>query len=212
MLVVFDGLDGAGKTTQIKKLYEKLNKEGISCYEFDMGSHKTIGKYITRLKEHEYRCSAQLREILYYFEGHLFSECYRRELKKKYEVVLCDRWLLTYFAYGRNNGLKYEEIAYFTELVERPDICFYFELAPEIAAKRIEKYRNFDRPEIGYANEISNNKGKNLGMFLMNQEKIRNNFKEMVKKSQYTIEVIDASQTEDRIAKEIYETVKKILK
>lgn len=209
MLITFEGIDGAGKTTQILNLYEKLRQEGIKCYKFDMGSYPIISRYIQESKCPENKVSPPLREILYYFEGHLFSDYYRKQLLKTYEVVLCDRWLLTYFAYGMNNKMRYEEIQFFTKGIARPDICFYFDLSPEISAKRIRQYREFDWPEIGYTNEFPKGEGKNIENFLETQKKIKENFQKLIFQSDYTIEIIEAEDDKEIIKEIIYKKIKK---
>lgn len=208
MLITFEGIDGVGKTTQIYNLYEKLRQEGIKCYKFDMGSYPIISRYIQESKSPENQCSPQIRELLYYFEGHLFSNYYRTQLEKTNEVVLCDRWLLTYFAYGMNNKMRYEEIQGFTEGIVKPDMCFYFDLAPEISAKRIRKYREFDWPEIGYTNGFFKGEEKNIEKFLENQRSVRENFRKIISQSDYPIEIIEAENDEKIIKEIIYKKIK----
>lgn len=207
MLVTFEGVDGVGKTTQIIMLQEKLEKEGHKCCLFEMGEHSVLKDYILESKRPEHKFPAQLRELLYYFEGTLFSEHYRRSLSEAYDYVLCDRWLLTYFAYGMNNNLKLSQILKLTVGIERPDLCFYFDLDPEISAERIQKYRKFDWPEIGYSHAFDENEGENINQFLINQKKIIRNFTKMIPQCGYPVSVINAEEDKETIAEIIYKTI-----
>ena len=166
MLVAFDGLDGAGKSTQLEMFIEFLDKHEIENYFFDMGGFEHTKKYLYKLKHNEFNCSAELRELLYYYEDRLFSDFYLENYCSDNKIAICDRWLLTYLSYGKYNGIPAKEIQYFTEKLIRPDLYFYIDITPEDALKRIKRYRNIDKAEIGYKNQLSSNENTNESKYL----------------------------------------------
>lgn len=205
MLIAFDGTDGVGKSSQLRLLIEYLTEKKIDYYFFDMGGFELTKKYLYDLKHHKYECSPELRELLYYFEGHLFSNHY--ETLNEKTIAICDRWLLTYFAYGQFNGINYAELKRFLSGLVKPDLYFYLDLSPEIALERIKKYRKFDSPEIGLRNKMSENEDENNKNFLNTQNVIRSYYKTAINNIDCTITKINANQDIDIIQKYIRDEV-----
>ena len=197
MFIAFDGNDGAGKSTQVDYLIDYFKEKNIRYYYFDMGGFEPTKKYLQNLKHNKYNCSVELRELLYYFEGNLFSDFYRSI--EENTTVICDRWLLTYLSYGQFNGICLKELNIFLHKLIRPDLYFYLDIPVNISMERIKKYRQFDGPEIGLKNEISNDESQNIRNFVNTQEKIHNYFNEAIKILDCDVIRIDATQSKDEI-------------
>lgn len=203
MFIAFDGIDGSGKSTQLSMLTQYFLKKQIDHFIYDMGNFATMSKYLTNLKHSKTKCSAQLRELLYYFEGRLLSDFYTDMCQNTNKFIVCDRWLLTYFAYGQYNGVPFSDIEYFTRKIVRPDIYFFMNISPEEALNRIVKYRKIDNAEIGYRNTLSNNEYDNEAKFLKAQAIIRNNYLSSIQHASFPVIQIDASQDVDSIHRTI---------
>ena len=208
MFIAFEGTDGVGKTTQLKLLYEYLIKStDKKIVKFSLGSFPVLKKYIEQIKHYKGYCTPEIRELLYYFEGNLLSEWYAKN-QKDY-IVLCDRWILTFFSYGVFNGVDKEDIEYLTANLIRPDIYFFFRLDIDEAYERIVKYRAIDHAETGYKVERKISKEEMKIQFLSTQKKILDNFYKFMKSYDFSLTIIDASQSIEEINRQIvFETIK----
>uniref|UniRef100_A0A7C2VG70 Thymidylate kinase n=1 Tax=Hydrogenobacter sp. TaxID=2152829 RepID=A0A7C2VG70_9AQUI len=144
MLITFEGIDGSGKSTQAKRLYEHLKSLGykVSLYR-DPGS--------TELAE-------KIRELILGFEIDpttelLLFECARSSLMwekilpdlRDSKVVIVDRFIdstMAYQGYGREINLGTVNILNHIAIRGRkPDITFLLNVPLEMALERIKGKR-----------------------------------------------------------------------
>jgi len=144
MLITFEGIDGSGKSTQAKRLYEHLKSLGykVSLYR-DPGS--------TELAE-------KIRELILGFEIDpttelLLFECARSSLMwekilpdlRDGKVVIVDRFIdstMAYQGYGREINLGTVNILNHIAIRGRkPDITFLLNVPLEMALERIKGKR-----------------------------------------------------------------------
>lgn len=144
MLITFEGIDGSGKTTQAKRLYEHLKGLGykVSLYR-DPGS--------TELAE-------KIRELILGFETDpttelLLFECARSSLVwekilpdlRNGKVVIVDRFIdstMAYQGYGREINLGTVNILnHIATRGRKPDITFLLNVPLEVALERIKGKR-----------------------------------------------------------------------
>lgn len=204
MFIAFDGGDGAGKTSQLEFLMDYLKENSIEYYIFDMGGFEYTKKYLYALKNHKLNCSPELRELLYYYEGRLFTDYYKR--MSNTTVVICDRWFLTYIAYGQLNGIECDELKHFLKDLAVPDLYFYLDVTPEISLQRIKKNRKgFSKPEIGLKNALSDDENENEQNFIKTQNKIREYYEIAIKNMQYGVVRVNAEQDINEVRNVIIE-------
>ncbi|QGZ97897.1 dTMP kinase [Mycoplasma sp. NEAQ87857] len=150
MFISFEGLDGSGKTTIIGKVSQKLIKD----YPFlnIVSTREPGGKDI---KEAE-----KIREIILdpnsllspVAEALLYTTSRRIHLERviwpalaKNEVVLCDRYVDSFYAYqgfARNLGYRFvKDMTHFAIEKTMPDITIFFEITPEETLMRRESNR-----------------------------------------------------------------------
>jgi dTMP kinase len=107
----FEGPEGAGKSTQIKKVKRFLEDLGYSCLMIREPGGTRIGNQIREiLLNPEYQEMAIQTEILLYAasRAQLVAEVVRPALEKK-QIVLCDRYLdssLAYQSFGAMQPLE----------------------------------------------------------------------------------------------------------
>lgn len=191
MFIAFDGIDGAGKTTIYQKIADELS-EDYEVQLFDMGKLGFLDDVIKNIKTGKNRCDANIREYLYYFEGNLFSDqIARRYVKDKKRHILIDRYILSYMSYGPLNGVPIEKIRLVTKQMIWPDLYFYIDTKPEIALERILKYRDIDKPEIGFGNSLSDNQNSNKDSFIKFQTQVRRNFQSAINMIKGDVHIID---------------------
>ena len=143
MLIAMCGIDGAGKTTQIKAIEEFLIQK-----------QKKV--YLTKQPTNWYRKDERVRDFLkgdlsgdtLIKELALFSASdklrhWQTEIQPKMEegyIVITDRYLYSAFAYFMNRGIEDTEwLRQINKFIPKPDITFFINTDPQIAYERIIK-------------------------------------------------------------------------
>lgn len=142
MFVCFEGIDGAGKTTQTRMLQQRLRDAGIAAeIVADPGTTK-IGTAIRQILLHnDDPISAAAQMLLFSAARAELAEYIRTRLAEGV-VVLCDRWLLSTLVYqGEINNISTDLIIKIFEETSavRPDLCFLLDISPDDAATRMGK-------------------------------------------------------------------------
>lgn len=211
MFIAFDGIDGAGKSTQVEILVKNLEAQCMDVNVNDMGKEGFLDEIFQGIKSKQLSCSPEIREMLYYFEGVLFGERIQNQRKNndnKIEVV--DRYILSFLSYGPLNGVRIETIDRIISGMPWPDVYFYIDILPECTLERIKKYRDIDFPEIGCKNILSDDENINYQNFLFHQTKVRSNYInaiEYLKKKGKTVIVLDGTLSAIDIEKIVLEEV-----
>ena len=99
-LIVFEGPEGAGKTTQLKRLAERLSKDGIECLAVREPGGTPVGDAIREiLLEREWELTDATEALLFMASR---AELTARGIRTSLEsgtVVLLDRFFLSTYAY-----------------------------------------------------------------------------------------------------------------
>ncbi len=142
-LLVIEGIDGTGKTTFSRNLYDRLQKMGIPVI---LTFEPTMGTYGRRLRDSFSRTSRldpkdELELFLKDRKEHV-STLIRPALKQG-KFIVCDRYYFSTIAYQGARGIDPGHIREINEAVAPvPDVVFLLELAPEKALCRIRHGRN----------------------------------------------------------------------
>ena len=156
LFIVFEGIDGSGKTTQAELLAEKLK----SIQQSNIIKREPGGTPLGESIRKELKSNPNLDPVTQLF---LFSAC-RTELIKDVinpnleegHIVICDRYIFSTIAYqGHAEGLH---IAYIENMIDlstgglTPDIVIFIDTPVEIAKKRRENETNdyYDQKDIDY--------------------------------------------------------------
>ena len=139
MFVVFEGIDGAGKTTQARTLFERLKNEGAKVEQVaDPGTTK-IGTAIRQILLHNDAPISSQAQMLLFSAARAELAVYIRERLADNFTVICDRWLLSTLVYqGEINKIDERFILdvfrQTSDLV--PDLCFLLDMPSEMSAQR----------------------------------------------------------------------------
>ena len=142
--ITFEGIDGAGKSTQIAATIDWVRKRGLDVVQSREPGGTPLGE--------------KLRELLLHEPMHLETEALlmfaarREHLAKVIEPalekgcwVVCDRFSDATFAYqSGGRGLPVEKFRALEAWVHpdlQPDLTFLFDLPPEVAAQRLARGR-----------------------------------------------------------------------
>lgn len=139
MFICFEGVDGAGKSTQARMLTQKLSAAGIAAeLVADPGTTK-IGTAIRQILLHNDAPISPLAQMLLFSAARAELAEYIRQRIAAGVVVVCDRWILSTLVYqGVLNGIAVNTILnIFNDTCNLwPDICFLLDLDPSAAAQR----------------------------------------------------------------------------
>ncbi len=147
LFIAFEGIDGSGKSTQVKLLSEYLIQAGHKVYVTFEPTDSRIGALIRDIFNH--RLQADHRTIAALFVAdrldHLLNKT--NGLLKKMEegyTVITDRYYFSSYAYhGAHIPLDWviEANALSADLL-KPDLNIYINISPEISMKRLTSSRN----------------------------------------------------------------------
>ncbi len=142
MFVCFEGIDGAGKTTQARMLLQRLNNEGLAATQVADPGTTSIGTAIRQILLHNDAPITPAAQMLLFSAARAELSAHIRELILDGQVVICDRWLLSTLVYqGEINNIStdlivniFRETSYVC-----PDILFLLDIAPENVKQRRPK-------------------------------------------------------------------------
>lgn len=145
MLITLEGIEGAGKTSQIEFIVEYLTSQGHDCIAAREPGDTAIGRKIRAiLLDPAHQALDPLAELLLYEADraqHLKEKI--RPALQRGQTVICDRFHDATTVYqGVARGLAPDMIHALHELVLKglkPDITFLLDLSPEIGLARAWK-------------------------------------------------------------------------
>ncbi len=147
LFLAFEGIDGSGKSTQVKRLADKLKNAGHEVYTTCEPTTGPIGKMIRDIFNH--RMSGDQRTIAALFVAdrleHLLNQTdgIIKKLAEGYTVIT-DRYYFSSYAYHsvHMDMTWVMEANKFSAQLLRPDLNVYIDIAPEISMDRIKKERD----------------------------------------------------------------------
>ena len=142
-LITFEGIDGSGKSTQIKMLEHEFNNLGVEYKTFrEPGGTELSEKIRVILLDKENIELISTAESLLFAAAR--AQLTAEKIKPTIEngkFVICDRFIdstIAYQGYGRGLDIKQlEEINHIATAGLTPDITFILDISPEAAAERI---------------------------------------------------------------------------
>ena len=192
MFITFEGPDGSGKSSVIKKVYEDFTQKGYSIILTREPGGTPISEKIRDiiLDNNNTNLDARTEALLYAASRrqHLVEKIW--PALKEGKIVLCDRFLDSSLAYqggGRHLGIdNVLNINLFATENTYPDITFFFDVSPEIGLTRVshDKKRVADRLD------------KETEGF---HDTVYESFKAIIKRYPKRFYVIDASKSLDEV-------------
>ena len=138
VLIVFEGIDGAGKSTQVTRLTASLRDLG---FVVRVDREPTDGPHGRRLRASatEGRLSASEELELFIADRREHVRDFIEPGLKAGEVVILDRYYFSNAAYQGSRGLDWAEILRRNEeFAPPPDLLLWLDLDPELCGGRIQ--------------------------------------------------------------------------
>ena len=137
--IVFEGLDGSGKTTQVSRLQDYFAQQGIICLCTREPSDSTIGGMARDAVRGRIPLSPDTLALLFAADRaeHMAKEV--QPVLEKQGVVICDRFVYSNLAY-QGTTIKMQDIVAYNKAAlnsRPPDITFFIDTTPEECTRRI---------------------------------------------------------------------------
>lgn len=144
--IVFEGLDGSGKTTQAKLLAGALRKRGIDVIETEEPTRGPIGIVIREILAGRTECDERALAALFAADrvDHLHSASrgiYKPAIDGK--TIVSDRYYFSSYAYNSAH-LPIDYVIGINSIcaeLMRPDVNVFLDLPPEKCINRLKKNR-----------------------------------------------------------------------
>ncbi|CAJ0581235.1 unnamed protein product, partial [Mesorhabditis spiculigera] len=147
-LIIFEGLDRSGKSTQAKRLVDHLTNEGrkVQFIPFPGKVHKSktevrldrstaIGKLIDGYLRSEVDLNEEALHLLFCANRRERVDLIQESIAAGVDVV-CDRYAYSGVAYSLAKGLNGTWIRSGDIGLPKPDVVLFFEVSPEVAQQR----------------------------------------------------------------------------
>jgi dTMP kinase len=135
-LIVVEGIDGSGKSTQLALLRKWLVAKKIPVYYTEWNSSQLV-KQATKAGKKSETLTPITFSLLHATD---FADRHSYEITpplKAGMVVLADRYAYTAFARDRARGVHPEWVRNVYSFATRPDIAFYYRVPLDISVKRL---------------------------------------------------------------------------
>lgn len=201
--IVFEGIDGAGKTTQINLLAKSLRERGIDCFVTAEPTTLPSGKLLRRALSGQIPATPMEMAEMFARDrvNHNLDE--NEGIEKKLSqgtTVITDRYYYSSLAY-QGSELGFDVVSKLNlenPDIRTPDLCVFLDLTPDVSLARIGARENV--PHEIYENYEYLDKTRKT--FFSVFEKLRERGEKIV--------LIDASGSVEEIAKNILDAVLQI--
>ncbi len=206
-LIIVEGIDGSGKSTQIMLLKKWLESEGLSVFFTEWNSSELV-KETTKEGKKKNLLTPTTFSLLHATD---FADRLNYQIippLKAGMIVLADRYAYTAFARDVVRGVSPEWVRNLYSFSVKPDLSFYFDVPIQVACERILSGRSqLKFHEAGMDLELSLDVKDSFRIF---QSKILNEYSKMV--GEFGLTPIDATLEIHDQQEILREAVKGVLK
>jgi dTMP kinase len=193
--IVFEGADGAGKSTLCERIAKGLESRGLDVVRTAEPTHEGIGAFIRSGSAGE--ISQRTEALLFVADRNDHTEWMEKQVSEG-KIVLCDRYFASTVAYqsARLNGDASDMdwlIRINDEFIDIPDAIILLDVDPEVGMGRVgsrgEEISKFERLDF--------------------QKQVRSNYLALAK--EYGFDVIDASKGPDEVFDEAMKIIEAVI-
>src|SRR5580698_6223202 len=173
-LIVLEGTDGSGRSTQISLLTEWLESEGFAVQTMGLRRSFLVAKDIDTLLE-ENAITRMTLTLMYATD--FFNQLEHRILPALHSdfIVLADRYFYTLIARAAVRGIERGYLHGLYSMALRPDLTFWLDVSPEAAFEReFRKSHAISYWESGRDMSLSNDLFQS---FILDQAPVRKEFR-----------------------------------
>jgi dTMP kinase len=183
-LIVVEGIDGSGKSTQIRLLEKWLRFKNIPVFLTEWNSSEAIKEVTSKGKKKE-KLTPTTFSLLHATD---FADRYEKNifpLLRAGYLVLADRYIYTAYARDIVRGCNPNWVKKVYEYALKPDLVFYFRVPVDVAAERILSGRpRLKYYEAGMDLDLSNDIYDSYRIF---QSRIIEQYDKMITKENFVV-------------------------
>lgn len=198
LFVTFEGPEGAGKTTVLNKIAERLQRQQIDVLQTREPGGVEIAEKIREviLNPAHTQMNERTEALLYAAaRSQHFYEVVEPAIEKG-KLVLCDRFIDSSLAYqGYARGIGMDEVLAINEFAigkRFPDLTILFDIEPEIGLARIHAHRE---------REVNRLDAESLSF----HHKVREGYYEAVKRYPHRIKVVNANNSIEEVTNDVWD-------
>jgi len=210
MFITLEGIEGSGKTTQIRRLAEFLEDKGVDCVTTRQPGGTQIGENIRSILLDPANSALEpLAELLLYMADRAqhINELIRPALKNG-KTVVCDRYFDATLVYqGFARGLSIELIGQLHQLLFddlKPDVTLLLDLPPQVGLERAWQQLN--------NGQRSGDESRFEAEAVAFHEKVRAGYLELARLEPERFRIIDAAQPQNQVFAAMRKIVSSFLK
>jgi dTMP kinase len=203
LFITFEGIDGSGKSTQMRMLAERLRREGRAVFENIEPGGSRIGQQIRRILLHKDNHDlAPTAEMLLMFAARAqnVDECILPALSRS-EIVLSDRWTDSTTAYqGHGRGLGGDVVLDIDRIACRglvPDLTICVDIDPATGLARA-------RARASESRDVETRLEQEELAFY---RKVRDGYAQIAAEEPRRFKLVDGDRAPEAIAAEIWDLV-----
>ncbi len=140
-LIVFEGIDGTGKSTQLELLAAHLRASGYDVVTTKEPTEGEFGRRIRKLYLNRDEVTREEELDLFLRDRRDHVEHLIQPSLAEGKIILCDRYYLSTMAYQGAAGMNIDEIARKNKFAPEPDLALIFQLNPRQSIERITSNR-----------------------------------------------------------------------
>jgi dTMP kinase len=181
-LVVIEGMDGSGRSTQIALLQEWLESEGFAVQTSGLRRSNLVGRDIDELLA---KNAATRLTLALMYATDFFDQVEHRILPalRAGTIVLADRFIFTLIARGVVRGINRDYMSGLYAMALRPHLTFWLNVRPETAfGREFKKAQAISYWEAGRDMSLSHDL---YWSFIRYQTMIKREFEVMAKKHNF---------------------------
>ena len=143
MFIVFEGIDGSGKSSVIARLKDHLESKGMKVMVTAEPTGGAIGKFVATTDD----LIPEAEALLFVADRALHTKDIMKWMDDGY-VVLCDRYFASTLAYQSAAGMDIGWLKSInSKVIIQPDITILMDIDPEVSLKRVSQRGEMSRFE-----------------------------------------------------------------
>ncbi len=199
--ITLEGIDGAGKSTQLAWIVELLQQAGLQPVVTREPGGTTLGERVRALLlDKSMTMHAETEALLMFAARREHLDKVILPALQQGQWVISDRFTDASFAYqGGGRGLDQAKLGILERWVQgelQPDLTLYFDVPVEIGQQRVRQVKDADRFEQEQA-----------GFF----QRVRNAYLDRARQFPNRIQIIDSSQPLTEVKAAVEQTVQRLL-
>ena len=194
IFIIFEGLDGSGKSIQISMLRDWLKKKRINALVTKEPTANITGN-ILKLTLRMEKLAPQTDALLFAADRAEHIDKVIKENLKKGKVIIQERYVYANLAYQTAQGVSERFVKNINDFAIKPDLIFLLDMPPEMALQRNWNVLYFTPGKFEKSVQFN--------------DKVRKKYLELAKK--YGMHVIDATKPQEEIFEEVVKRVSQVL-